>query len=76
MGLSRGVTVHCGTSFANDRRVRSSGHRGSSPKPRKFKLNKSRKELENAQRTRNERLTSVYILMLTVLILKNVNLQC
>ena len=67
MGLSRGVIVHCGTSFANERQVKSSAHRGGSPKPRKFKLNKSRKELSEARRIRNERMASACILPLPVL---------
>ena len=67
MGLSRGVTVHCSTSFANDRQVKGSARRGGSPKPRKFKLNKSRKELLQARRTCNERMSSAYIPSLPVL---------
>ena len=67
MGLSRGVTVHCGTSFANDRQVKSKVHRGSSPQPRKFKLNKTRKELKEARRMRNEHVASVFFPSLPVL---------
>ena len=67
MGLSRGVTVHCGTSFANERQVKSGARRGGSPKPLKFKLNKSRKELLEARRVRNERMASPCILPLPVL---------
>jgi hypothetical protein len=59
--------VHCGTSFANERQVKSSARRGGSPKPRKLKLNKSRQELLQARRMRNERMACVYIPLLSVL---------
>jgi hypothetical protein len=57
MGLSRRVTVHCGTSFSSGRQVR----RASSPKPRQLKLNKTRRELQEAQRKYNERMASEYV---------------
>ena len=65
MGLSRGVTVHCGTSFAHERRTKSSQH-PLSPKKHKMKLNKTRKELEQDQRKQNERMASTYPLLLLV----------
>ena len=68
MGLSRGVTVHCGTSFTNERRKKSLQHT-LSPKIRKVKLNKTRKELQEAPRKQNERLACTYLLYpLTLLI--------
>ena len=57
MGLSRRVTVHCGTSFSNERHMRRVG----SPKPRKVKLNKTRRELQEAQRKQHERMASMYM---------------
>jgi hypothetical protein len=57
MGLSRRVTVHCGTSFSNERHARRAG----SPKPRKVKLNKTRRELREAQRKHHERMASMYM---------------
>jgi hypothetical protein len=58
MGLSRRVTVHCGTSLTNDRHTKSSRH-PAKPKIRKVKLNKTRQELEQAQRKQNERIASM-----------------
>ncbi|KAF8810959.1 hypothetical protein BYT27DRAFT_7231816 [Phlegmacium glaucopus] len=52
MGLSHGVTVHCGTSFANERHTRRVG----SPKPRKVKLNKTCEKLREAQQKHHERM--------------------
>ena len=59
MGLSRGVTVYCGTSFADERHTKSSRH-PVGPKIRKVKLNKSRRELQHAQQKQKERIASMY----------------
>lgn len=63
MGLSRRVTVHCGTSFSNESHTR----RVSSPKPRKVKLNKTRRELQEVQRKHRERMASMYMSSLPML---------
>ena len=65
MGLSHGITVHCGTSFTDERRTKSSQH-PASPKIRKVKLNKSRRELQEAQWKHKERIASMYPLPLLV----------
>ena len=59
--------MHCSTSFANKRQVKSGAHHGGSPKPRKFKLNKSRKELLEVRCICNEHIAGVYIPPLPVL---------
>ena len=46
--------------------MKSSARRGSSPKPHKLKLNKSRKELLQARHICNERMASAYIPSLPV----------
>ena len=59
--------MHCGTSFANEHQVKSGAHRGGSPKPHKFKLNKSRKKILEARHICNECIAGVYIPPLPVL---------
>lgn len=66
MGLSRGITVHCGTSFANERHMRNSLCRVGSPKPCKVKLNKSRQQLLQAQQEHNERMACMCLTLLSM----------
>ena len=66
MGLSRSVTVHCGTSFTNEWHTKSSQH-PASLKICKVKLNKSQQELQEAQWKHKECIASMYPLSLLVL---------
>ena len=66
MGLSRGITVHCGNSFTNERHK--SIQHPHSPKIRRVKLNKTQKELQQAQWKQNEHMACMYPLLLLVVL--------
>ena len=66
MGLSHGITVHCGNSFTNERHK--SIQHPHSPKIRRVKLNKTQKELQQAQQKQNEHMACTYPLLLLVVL--------
>jgi len=66
MGLSQGVTIHCGTSFANEQQVKCSLRHMGSEKMCKVKLNKGCKEVLQVQQLQREHMASAYLPSLPV----------